>query len=129
MPGRAVVGFRNAMLDTTNTYLGNSAQLRMYTGSRNATLGQLPTGTLLVTYSLGTSPFAAASNGTVTLTGLPRTATASASGTIGCAVLVDSGGSVVADWDEGDGFTVVPTSVTASQTVQLTGFSVSLPNP
>lgn len=129
MPGRAVVAYRNAQLETSNTYIGSSGQFRLYTGSRNSTLGSLPAGTLLATVNLGASPFGTAANGETILTGLPRTTTAVAGGDIGCAVLLDSAGNAMADWNQGDGLTVLPVTVVTGQQINLSGLALSVSNP
>lgn len=130
MAVRTSDAFANAIIDQSpNTALGSSAILRAKTGSRSTTFGNAAAGTILVSWNLGASPFAAATARAAALTSVPRTATASAGGTVGCVELLDSSNNIVADWNQGDGFTFAPALIEVSQSVDLNSLTITLPNP
>lgn len=80
--------------------LANAGELRGYTGTPPATPGDLAGGTLLFTITLPGPAFGSASGGQVTAQGLPLSATAVASGTVGWVRVVNSIGNGV--WDDAD---------------------------
>ena len=89
-----------------------------------------PSGTLLVSYTLGASPWAAAAGAARALASLPLTANASAGGTAGHFRLRNAAdtrrieGSVTATGGGGD-LTLDNTNIASGQQVQITGFTVT----
>ena len=131
------VTLRNDMMSTNsaitevwNTVLGSSATLLVYTGSVPATCATAASGTLLATFTLNSSPFGVASSGAMVLGGLTLSVSAGNSGTAGyfrmndgssnCHVQGTCGqGSGDLSWDNA--------TFVSSQTVEITGFTVTAP--
>lgn len=125
--------YRNAMLDQLATTLGGSEKIKIFTGGPPSNCGAGDTGTQLVEYDLASSgDWSAASSGQKTLASLTLTATASATGTAGYFRMYDSGsschlqGTITATSLGGD-MTLDNVSISASQTVNLTGFTLTAP--
>lgn len=120
---------RNAMLDAIETTVGTSAVIEIRTGSAPATCATSDSGTLLVTYSLGSDWAAAASSGSKALNSTPISGTAGATGTAGHFRVKDNGGStchaqgtITATGGGGD-MTVDNTSITSGQSVNITSLT------
>ena len=120
----------SAITEVWNTVLGSSATLLVYTGSVPATCATAASGTLLATFTLNSSPFGVASSGAMVLGGLTLSVSAGNSGTAGyfrmndgssaCHVQGTCGqGSGDLSWDNA--------TFVSSQTVEITGFTVTAP--
>ncbi len=121
---------RNARLDAITTFAGNGALLRIYDGSRPATGGTATT--LLAELTCGT-PFAAgASSGVLTLGSITQDSSANATGTATWFRIVKSDGTThVLDGTVGTSgadLNLVSTSITATQPVQVTSFTITEAN-
>ena len=117
----------NAMADLAN---GGTVEIR--TGAQPASAGDAATGTLLLTFPLPNPAFGAASTGTKSLAGAPRTATGVAAGTAGWARVKTSGGGTVMDGSvtatgEGGDITMDTTTVSVDLTVNLTALTITQP--
>ena len=101
------------------------AKLKLRTG---ATPGA---GTLLVTFTLSTTGFGAASSGVITAASMPKTATAAATGTAGNYELTDSDDNVIANGASvaaGSGeVNLISTSITNGQTCTLSSMTITVP--
>jgi|SRR5688500_14281529 len=115
----------NAVVDLLDG--GTTPVIQVYTGSQPTNPDTAVGGaTLLVTFNLdGTAAFGSASSGTATLTGLPISATAVATGTAGWfRMLTQSGGTAVLDGvcgTSGQQLNLSTTSITSGVTVEITG--------
>lgn len=132
---RTTIPGRNAMLLAIADHLdGGSGQstLEFFTGARPASVGSVPAGTLLGTLTLSRPGWAAPSGGSMTANSIIGDSSADATGTIGCAVLRDSSGTIVHD------FTVTATggggeiemntiSVVAGDPLNITSLILTLP--
>jgi hypothetical protein len=134
--GPASVG--NIIVDGTAhwTYIGEaaigpSAQLRIYTGSQPSSCSASESGTLLVTFNLASDYAGLGSGGVKALTNLPLAATAGNAGTAAHYRIYDSTGTTcheqgtVTITGGGGDATIDNTSITNTQTISLTGFSVT----
>lgn len=135
MPIQLSVAVRNAELDAIETAVGTAPKLRIYSGAVPANCAAARTGTLLVEYTLAADWMANAASGAKTLNNLPLSIAAAAAGTAGYFALMDSAGTtchmqgtVTATGGGGD-LTVDNTSIGASQTVNVTGFTLTAGNP
>jgi len=123
---------RNARLDAITTFAGNGALLRIYDGTKPATGGAATT--LLAELTCG-SPFAAgAAAGVLTLGSITQDSSANATGTATWFRIVKSDGTthvldgtVTATGGGGD-LELVSTSITATQPVQVTSFTITEAN-
>jgi len=122
---------RNAMLDAITTAAGNAALLRIYDGSRPATGGAATT--LLAELTCGT-PFAtSASGGVLTLGSITQDSSANATGTATWFRIVKSDGTThVLDGSvgtSGSDLNLTTTSITSTQPVSVTSFTITEGNP
>lgn len=124
---------RNAVLDAWESAMGTAVKVRVYSGSAPSAVGDSATGTLLVEYTLASDWASAASSGSKTLSSLPISGTASNSGTAGYYRIYASDGTtcheqgtVTATGGGGD-MTISNTSITSSQSVNITGFTLTAP--
>lgn len=122
---------RNAMLDAITTAAGNAALLRIYDGTRPATGGTATT--LLAELTCGT-PFAAAASGSVlTLGSITQDSSANATGTATWFRIVKSDGTThVLDGSvgtSGSDLNLTTTSITSTQPVSVTSFTITEGNP
>lgn len=126
MPARFTTAFRNAVLNGgVNAALGTSATLQIRTGPPGSTIGS-NTGTVLATFTLASTPFQPAAAGSVTNTAVSPV-NGSATGSAGCAHLLDSTSTVVADYDEADAsLDVVPNSIVSGAPVNLNFITLSI---
>lgn len=127
-------GVRNAILDAIETTVGTSAILKIRTGSAPANCAASDTGTVLATLNLPSDWLAAASSGSKAQAGTWSDTSADNTGTAAHFRIYDSGGStchaqgtVTATGGGGD-LTLATTSITAGQTVTLTGSSFAAAN-
>ena len=107
---------------------GGTLHLYVYTGSQPASANSAASGTLLLDYDLTAETFTAASGGSSSLSTLPVSATATATGTAGWARLTD--GTVRMDGSvgtSGTDFLLATVAVTSGNMVNLTGLTLSLP--
>ena len=123
---------RNARLDAITTFAGNGALLRIYDGTKPATGGAATT--LLAELTCG-SPFAAgAAAGVLTLGSITQDSSANATGTATWFRIVKSDGTThvldgtVTATDDGGDLELVSTSITATQPVQVTSFTITEAN-
>jgi hypothetical protein len=83
---------RNARLDTVESTIGTSAQLKVRTGAPPANCAAADTGTVLATMTLPADWMAAAASGSKALSGTWQDASADATGTAGHFRVYDSAG-------------------------------------
>ena len=115
---------RNALADQVDTQVN--------TGVGTAALEILATSTVLVSFNLPNPAFGAASGGTITMSGLPLSNTASATGTANKFQVKDRDGTVVFDGSVtatggGGDMTLDNTSINSGQTVQIDTFTYTAP--
>ncbi len=118
---------KNARLDAVTTGVGTSGLIRIYSGTRPATVDTAPSGgnTLLVQCTCSSTFAAAASGGVLTLNTISN-GTASNTVTAVWGRVTKSDGTAVADGDVGTEFTLSPTtSVTSGQVVAVTAMSIT----
>lgn len=120
---------RNARLDAITTFAGNGALLRIYDGTQPATGGTATT--LLAELTCGSPLAAAASSGVLTLGSVTQDSSANSTGTATWFRIVKSDGTthvldgtVTATGGGGD-LEMVSTSITTSQPVQLTSYTIT----
>lgn len=124
---------RNALLDQWETTIGVSAIIKIRTGSAPASCATSDSGTALAEFDLAADWSAAASAGTKSLSSVPLSTTALATGTAGHYRIYDAAGttcheqgSVTAGGGGGDA-TIDNTSIVLGQTVQITAFTKTAP--
>lgn len=122
---------RNAALDTLNTTIGSGGFLRIYDGTQptnaNTALGSQ---VLLAELALSSSPFAAASGGSVSINTVTADSAANATGTATWGSFVTSGGTRVLDVSVGTAsadLIIDNASIVAGQQVSCASFTFSLP--
>lgn len=122
---------RNARLDAIETAIGTSAILKIRTGAAPADCATADSGTALATLNLPSDWLAAAASGAKAKSGTWQDASADATGTAAHFRIYDSGGStchvqgtVTATGGGGD-LTLDNTSIAATQTVTITGFTLT----
>lgn len=126
---------RNALLDVLEVTIGVSAKLMVYTGAMPANAAAATTGTKLVEYDLASDWWAAASAGAKTLNSLPLTVTGLANGTAGYFRLFATDGTTCGIQGTctltggGGDMTFDNTSIQTGQNVNITGFTITAPNP
>jgi hypothetical protein len=104
--------------------------LKIYTGSQPATGDSTETGTLLASFTLSDPSFGAASNGVITLAGVPKTVAASNTGTAGWFRIEDSTGANVLDGSvgtSGNQINLNTTSITTGVNVSITSGTITMP--
>lgn len=117
---------RNALADAFDGLVNGGANpggLRLWTGTD-------ADGTELVNFDFQATAFGAAATGVVTLNGTPITGTATASGTVQSADIVqDLTGTPVPllDIDEGAELTISNTSIASGQDLNLTSLTFTVP--
>lgn len=125
---------RNAKLNAIETEIGTSPVLKVFSGSQPANCAAADSGTQLANMTLPSDWMNAASGGTKALSGTWQDLSADATGTAGHWRIYASGGtchmqgSVTATGGGGD-LTFSTTSFTASQIVEITGFTWTEGNP
>ena len=124
------VTLRNAQLDEIATALGANFTTKLFTGSQPANCAAADSGSELVSFTA--CNFAAASSGTIALTGVPETATAGAAGAAAHFRMYNGAtchaqGSVTATGGGGD-MTTANTSIANLQPVNITGFTITALN-
>ena len=128
-------GVRNAVLDAWETAIGATAKIEIRTGAQPANTAAAATGTVLATFTLAADWSANAASGTKSISGLPITVAAAATGTAGHYRITDNAGttchehgSVTATGGGGDA-TIDNVAVVAAQNVSLTAYSKTAPHP
>lgn len=126
---------RNALLDSIETAVAASAILKIRTGAQPATCATADSGTVLATLNLPADWMAAASGGTKAKSGTWSDATADGTGTAAHWRLYASDGTtchaqgtITATGGGGD-MTLDNTNIAAGQQVDVTGFTLTAPNP
>lgn len=125
---------RNAMLDSIETTVGTSPILKIRSGAAPATPATADSGTVGASMTLPSSWLADASGGQKALSGTWSDTTADASITAAHFRIYDSGGSTchiqgdVTATGGGGALTLDTTTITANQTVTITGFTLTAPN-
>lgn len=123
---------RTALVTVFETAPGTAAKVLIYTGAQPANCATAASGTLLTTFSLA-SDWATQASGVLTFSGVPLSSTATGTGTAGYYRIVDTAGttchiqgSVTATGGGGD-LTIDNTSIVSTQTVQITGWTITAP--
>lgn len=126
---------RNALLDAIETAVGASAILKIRTGAQPATCATADSGTVLATLNLPADYLAAASGGTKAKSGTWSDGTADGTGTAAHWRLYASDGTtchaqgtITATGGGGD-MTLDNTNIASGQQVDVTGFTLTAPNP
>lgn len=125
---------RNAILDVIESTIGTDAVLKIRSGAMPASVATADSGTVLASLTLPTDWLAAASGGDKAKSGTWQDASADASGTAGHWRLYASDGTtchmqgtITATGNGGD-LTIASTTITAGQTVTITGFTLTAGN-
>lgn len=126
------VSTRNARLDAIETDAGTSAILKLRTGAQPANCAAADTGTAIVSITMASDWASAAAAGAKSLSSLPLSTTAIASGTPAHFRLYKSDGvtcilqgSVTFTGSGGDMTIDAAGSVTSGQTVNITSFTLT----
>jgi hypothetical protein len=132
---RSATSLRNAIANslTTLTDFGSGpGKIEIRTGAQPATPNTAATGTLLATFTLADPSFGAASAGTITMQGVPLSATGVADGVAGWFRIMDSANAAVADGvvsatGGGGQIELNTTTVSTGLNVQITSGTVTAP--
>lgn len=129
------VSVRNARLDQIESTIGTAAILEIRSGAQPADCATADSGTLLASMSLPSDWMAAASSGSKAKSGTWSDASANNTGTAAHFRIKDSGGTtchmqgtVTASGGGGD-LTLDSTSITSSQVVTISTFTITDANP
>jgi hypothetical protein len=109
----------------------DSGTIEIYSGSVPASVGSTPAGTLLAVLTFGSTAFGSASSGTITANAITSDTSADATGTAGCFVMKNSGGTILCDGSVGtSGADINFDSVNfvATGTVSIGSFTFTLPS-
>lgn len=120
----------NALANSVDTTLGNAGTIKIYTGTQPATAADAVSGTLLATFTLGSPGFGDASGGVITLSGVPLTVAAAATGTAGWFRMATSGAVTVMDGSvgtSGNQINLNTTSITSGVNVTITSGTITMP--
>jgi hypothetical protein len=120
---------RDDMLDIITTAVGASGFLRIYDGSRPASMGTATT--LLAELTLNSTFAPAASSGVLTLNAITSDTSANATGTATWFRLTTSGGAARVDGNvgtSGSDLNLNTTSIVSGATVAVTSFTITAPN-
>jgi len=125
---------RNAILDAIETSIGASPTLKLRTGAQPASTATADSGTVLATLPLPADWMAAAASGSKALLGTWADSAADASGTAGHFRVYDSAGTCrmqgsVTITGGGGNLTLDNPVLVATQTVTITGFTLTAPHP
>lgn len=120
---------RNGMLDAIETAIGTSAVVKIRTGAQPANCAAADSGTVLVSYTLGSDWAAAASSGSKAFSSTPISGTASATGTAAHYRVYASDGTTChmqgSVATSGGDMTIDNTSITSGQSVNITSWSIT----
>lgn len=126
----ARTGAADAVVDLIEVGAGTSV-LQFWSGTRPATFGDAPAGTLLATFNLADPAFGAAAAGVATAAGLPLATTGLAANDIGFAVVLDQNGDEVMDTDSvgtsGTEIVVNTLTISVGVDVTVTAWTVTMP--
>lgn len=120
---------RNSRVDAIRAAIDAGAgagRLKIYSGSK-PTKGSAPAGDLLANIPLS-DPCGSSTGGVLTFTVPAEDTSADASGTAAFFILEDSDGTYVADGDistSGSDLNLVTTTITATQPVEITSFTIT----
>lgn len=109
----------NAAADAAVGLVNTGASIEFYTGTRPAAVGDVATGTLLVSVAFEDPAFAAAVAGSSEALGVPLASVGEADGDIGWARVIDGGGNPL--WDEDDVGTAAGNAITVNTVTVSTG--------
>lgn len=120
----------DAIDDAVNTGSG-TAVIEIRTGSAPG-IGNAATGTLLASISLSNPAFGNAASGVITLSGVPLSVTAAATGTAGYCRMKDRNGTAVGEGSVtatggGGDLTLASTSISSGATVRITSGTITVP--
>lgn len=120
---------RNGMLDAIETAIGTGAVVKIKTGAQPANCAAADSGTVLVSYTLGSDWAAAASSGSKSLSSTPISGTAAATGTAAHYRVYASNGTTChmqgSVATSGGDMTIDNTSITSGQSVNITSWSIT----
>lgn len=128
------VAVRNAQLDAVETTVSTAPLLRIYTGAAPANCAAAASGTLLAEMTLPSDWMAAANSGSKALSGTWQDASANADGTAAHWRLYESTGTTchaqgtVTVTGGGGDLTLDNTSITSTQSVTVTSFTITAGN-
>lgn len=122
----------NAMADALTTYVGSTGKIIIYDGDVPANAdASLSSNTALATFTLGSSAFGSASSGTISLSGVPLTVAADATGTASFFRITKSDGTtVVAQGSVGTSgaqLNLNTVAITEDVNVTITSGSINMP--
>jgi len=129
------VAVRNALLDAIETAIAASAVLKIRTGAAPASCATADSGTVLATLNLPSDYMAAASGGSKAKAGTWQDLTADAAGTAAYWRLYASDGTTchaqgtITSTGGGGDMTLDNTSIAVGQQIDVTGFTLTAPNP
>ena len=118
--GQASTETRNAALDAVNALL-NGGTVEIRTGTP-AAVNSTPTGSVLATFTLPSTAFAAASAGS-SAANLPADVSATGAGTAGHYVAKTSGGAVRRNGVVGVEMTINSTTIASGDAISMTSFT------
>jgi hypothetical protein len=122
---------RNAMLDAITSAIGASGKLRIYSGTKPATVADAITGTLLADLTCNATFAPAASSGVLTLNAITSDSSADATGTATHFRIYKSDGTTaVLQGDvgtSGSDFNLNTTSLVSGATVACSSFTITAP--
>ena len=122
---------RNAMLDAITSAVGASAKLRIYSGTKPATVADAITGTLLADLTCNATFAPAASSGVLTLNAITSDSSADATGTAThFRIYTSDGTTAVLQGDvgtSGSDFNLNTTSLVSGATVACSSFTITAP--
>lgn len=133
MAVRLSASLANSLADAVDDAINGgtgAATLKIYTGSQPATADTAASGTLLATFTLNDPAFGAASGGTITLAGTPKTVAAAATGTAGWFRIETSTPTNVLDGSvgtSGNQINLNTTSITSGVNVTITSGTITMP--
>lgn len=124
---------RTAIVTAIETTIGTAAKVSIRTGAQPANCATADSGTLLIQYTLA-SDWATQASAVLTFSSTPISGSASGTGSAGHYRVYDNAdttchmqGSVTATGGGGD-MTIDNVSITAAQTVQITGWTITAPH-
>lgn len=129
MTTKLSVETRNGMVGI-RTDAARSGTITVYTGSQPSSADDSPTGSVLVTFTLDSTPFGLASGGSASLSDTPLEETASSDGEAGWYRLADSGGTAIEDGSCGESsgnFVLSTTTIVSGVQVTIQAGSLSQP--
>ncbi len=135
MATRIPTASRNAAANAVAGLLdaeAGAATVQVRSGSQPASANDAASGTLLATFTMADPSFGSAATGVATAASVPRSTTGAAAGTAGWFRGLDSTGATVIDGlvtatGGGGDMTIDNTSIAVGQTVNLTGWTITMP--